>query len=230
MCIIGITTSFKTIKVIKEKTSRNYLDAVTFNGGKPLVLTPETVKNGFEGFDFLDGLIITGGFDVDPDLFGQKPHEELSDLDTERDKMEIGLLKHFIETKKPVLGICRGMQIINTLLGGSLEQHIDSDIQHNQEEENSKPTHQVSFVEGSGLEEIFGSKTIAVNSHHHQRIDELGEGLKVEALAPDKTIEAVTHKKFENLIGVQWHPEMMYRNNLEQKKLFEKFLEISRNN
>ncbi len=228
MCRIGVTTSFKTIDVLEEKTNKNYMTAITNAGGIPVLITPETVENGFSLLKDLDGILITGGFDLDPGLFDQEPHEELSDLDRERDQLEMNAVKVAEKNRIPVLGICRGMQIINIVYGGTLDQHINSHIEHNQDEENHVPTHEVEIYPGTQLQKIFGGSEIKVNSHHHQRVEELGKNLEAVAEAPDGTTEALIHEKHRFIRAVQWHPEMMYRKYEEQEKLFENFIDQCR--
>ncbi len=224
MCFIGVTTSIKTVKAVEEETSANYLNAVSKAGGQPVFLTPETFKKSFEGLEnSLDGVVITGGYDINPEIYGENPHKELRETDDERDFFEKKLLEYCLENKIPVLAICRGMQLLNVVQGGNLNQHLTTFIQHSQEEEDPVPTHKVNIRNCSFLKQVFGSETM-VNSHHHQGVGKLGEELCVAGKSPDKVVEALKYTGDTFCVGVQWHPEMMVNRKKEQLKLFEKFV------
>ncbi|WP_419849127.1 gamma-glutamyl-gamma-aminobutyrate hydrolase family protein [Candidatus Poriferisocius sp.] len=152
----------------------------------------------------LDGIVLPGGTDIDPILYGADPDPELLPLEPERDDLELALLSAALEAEVPVLGICRGIQVLNVHQGGTLHQHVP---EHGRFDLPIDSTiHEVSFAEGSTLHELYGPSA-QVNSLHHQTVADLGHDLTVTARADDGTIEGV--EMGDHVVAVQWHPEMM---------------------
>lgn len=180
-----------------------YAEAVSLAEGRPVMLPPleQLPENILAGFD---GLVLTGGGDISPTLFGQEADETVYGVSEKRDAHEIALIKDAEQKGIPILAICRGLQLINVLRGGTLNLHIDG---HWQETEPNDSHHDVSVVSDSNLAKIIGSAPLAVNSFHHQSIQKLGKGLIPTAYAGE-VIEA--YEDVDNrIIAVQWHPEHM---------------------
>jgi len=184
----------------------------------------------------LDGLLIAGGVDIDPASYGEAPHPKLGNIDPARDAVELTLTRWAIADGKPVLGLCRGHQIINVAQGGSLFQDLEAlvpdSIKHDY-----FPTagfardhlaHDVTLAPGTRLAGIFEAPSIAVNSMHHQGVDRLGKGLVVTARAPDGTVEAVELDDPAFVVGVQWHPETLETRDPRTVRLFDELIAASR--
>lgn len=191
-----------------------YIEIVKLGGGVA-VLVPlvQDEEDAAAVTSHLDGLILTGGpEDVDPKLYGEE-NIKSEDVHEGRDTSEILLVKEFRKQQKALLGVCRGIQVINVVLGGTNYQDIPSQIEgcldHPLDENNKERFHMAAFPSESILTEIFGKDDIRVNSSHHQSIRTPGEGLEVISTAPDGVIEAVQHKSDRCTIGIQWHPERM---------------------
>lgn len=174
-----------------------------------------------------DGLLLPGGGDMDPSIYNQPMHEKCGIPNPVRDSLEPILFKAFLPTKRPILGICRGIQVMNVALGGTLIQDI-SDKQiypHSDFPNRGNYTHPVRISEDTRLYKIMKTKMIMVNSMHHQVVDELGEKLKINAISPDGYIEGIELKDHPFCIGVQWHPEHMVKYSSFQKDLFSEFVQ-----
>lgn len=185
---------------------------------QPLLTRPD------RGLDQLDGLVLTGGIDLNPRLYGQELHSEADPPNDARDQMEIGLLTSAMDKDLPVLAICRGMQLLNVALGGTLNQHISAFATHQRYDLGKQiPVHSVDVRKGTRLAEILGDGEVAVNSRHHQAVANLGTGLRVSARAPDSLIEGIELPEHRFLIGVQWHPEDQAATDPLQARLFEAF-------
>lgn len=176
----------------------------------------------------IDGLIVTGGYDVSPRFYNEEPMQKLGEVCEKRDLFEMALIKEAIKQGKPVLGICRGFQLLNVYKGGSLYQDLSySDkelIKHWQNQTPELPTHTVNVEKGNFFSDILDEKQW-VNSFHHQVLKDIGEGFTVCATASDGVVEAIENKE-EKLIGVQFHPEMTSRTLENMKKIFEKFVSM----
>ena len=185
-----------------------------------------------EFYDEYDGLILCGGNDIDPKHYGEEITDSV-DIDGERDEAELELFEKFVEMKKPILGICRGCQLINIALGGSLYQNISNADKHNSFADYDL-VHEIKAKENTFLYELFGEE-FSVNSFHHQAIKKLGKDIEVVATAFDgTTVEAIKHKELP-VYAVQWHPERMtfdYKRDdtVDGARVFEFFLELCRNN
>lgn len=160
----------------------------------------------------LDGLILQGGADIDPTVYGETPTDVIGPIDAVRDQFELELLRGFAAAGKPVLGVCRGMQLINVAYGGTLYQDLESagasKYQHRMSELYDEHAHEVNFTEGGWLQSIYGgAKEARVTSIHHQGVRVLGRNLVVDAMSTDGVIEAVRHGDEGFIVGVQWHPE-----------------------
>lgn len=180
--------------------------------------------------DQIDGLILQGGADINPSMYGQQPLIEYNDSDIVRDMFEIALFKKALDKKIPVLGICRGCQIINVALGGTLRQEINgvSSIPHVLPEQDENNYHPVRFEKASIISKIYPEKkSLVVNSIHHQAVDKLGDGLVIEAMSEDDVVEAISLETSDFVLGVQWHPEFMTSGENEKgegKSIFEYFM------
>lgn len=183
-------------------------------------------------YDRLDGILLAGGVDMDPCTFGETPHPSLGRVDPDRDAVELAIARWCIAEKKPILGLCRGHQVLNVALGGTLWQDIESQlpgaIKHDY-----FPTagyardfkaHPVSVAPGSRLEAAFGQPAIQVNSMHHQAVKDLAQALQPSGRAPDGLIEAFESGTEHFLVGVQWHPEMFERTDQGTRELFRQFV------
>ena len=162
--------------------------------------------------DHLDGLVLQGGIDISPATYGQTPWIDKAEYDPIRDEYELDLLRGFIQADKPVLGICRGCQLLNVYFGGTLIQDIPSQwpgaILHNDTERYDRLIHEEHFMPGSRLSDIYGYAPRRVTSIHHQCVDQLGQGLVLEARSPiDLVPEGIRHPGHRFVMGVQWHPE-----------------------
>jgi len=171
------------------------------------------------------GLVLTGGGDVDPSLYGETPSPETEPPDPERDAVETALIDEALGRDLPVLGICRGLQLLNVHLGGSLVQHLPTASRHvRRTSDRSLPAHRVAIEPGSMLASIAGRETWEVNSRHHQAVARLAGGCRVCASDPeDGTIEAIELPSRRYVLAVQWHPENQFSNDPEQGKLFQSF-------
>lgn len=213
---------------------RFYMDAVKKAGGLPVLLP--FLSDASEAVPFadrLDGLLLTGGPDPHPSLFGEETRTGCGFVSPVRDQTELSLLHAFFRVQKPVFGICRGAQMINVCFGGTLWQDLPSDcpesrICHSQPYSPDLPAHRISILPGSLLHRIVGKETLSVNSCHHQAIRAPGSCLTVCARASDKVAEAVEHREHPFLLGVQWHPERLGRD--EGEVLFEAFCRACRQN
>jgi putative glutamine amidotransferase len=194
--------------------SRSYVEAVQRAGGLALMLPPDRVliEDPGEVLDLLDGLVLAGGVDIDPASYGEPPHPATVDTVPERDRFEIALVRAAIERDLPVLGICRGMQLINVASGGTLLQHLPERFGHH-EHLRAPGTfdgadHDVDLVEGTVAARAAGETRHATKSHHHQGVDRLGEGLRISGCsAVDGLPEAIEIPGRRFVLGVQWHPE-----------------------
>jgi len=213
---------------------KEYCNGILEAGGLPLLLCcygQDDIQDIASG---LDGLLLSGGGDIDPRFFGEEPIPGLGEVNLERDEFEIQLIKTFVKMHKPIFGICRGIQIINVAMGGSLYQDLDSQwgkerIQHNQKGPGNQSSHRVILEPGTVLEKIMGNKReIWVNSFHHESIRTVAPALKVNAYAPDGVIEGIEGKQEIQIMGVQWHPERMLQANEDMLQLFRFFVDSCR--
>ncbi|MFT4005037.1 MAG: gamma-glutamyl-gamma-aminobutyrate hydrolase family protein [Lacrimispora sp.] len=212
------------------KARPTYLRALEAAGAIPVVMPLEVSKEDLKQLaEELDGFLFTGGPDVHPFLFGEETHEKCGNVSAKRDRMELDLFPLVLELQKPVLGICRGIQVLNIALGGNIWQDIPSQtkrdflLAHSQPFYYDMPCHTVTLKEGSRLAEISGSQSINVNSMHHQAVKDLGQGLKAVGYSPDGLVEAVEMPGHPFFVGVQWHPEYLWEKNEEARRLFQAF-------
>jgi gamma-glutamyl-gamma-aminobutyrate hydrolase PuuD len=186
----------------------DYDDAVERAGGRPL-LVPPTTEGVEETLDALDGIVFTGGSDLDPALYGEEPHPETFGVHRRRDDAELALLRRALERDMPVLGICRGIQVLNVGLGGDLHQHLPDVVGH-EEHKNDPPgqfrQHEVTIEPNTRLAQVLGERT-RVMSHHHQGLRRIGAGLVQAAHAEDGAVEAIEAPDKRFAVGVLWHPE-----------------------
>ncbi len=173
-----------------------------------------------------DGLLLPGGADVNPSLYGEEKSIKCGNPNELRDRFEPQILKDFLETGKPILGICRGAQIINVYFGGTLFQDIKDTqkVKHSDFFGRAKSTHSIDICEDSLLFEIIKSKKCGVNSIHHQAINKVGEDLTVVAVSEDGFTEAVENKAYGFCLAIQWHPEHMAKKDEAQMKIFSSFV------
>lgn len=202
--------------------NRKYLDVIVAAGGIPTVLSPiidDKYMN--EMVDSFDGFIFCGGGDIDPAYYREEKSKHIKNICFTRDRFEERLFYSVYSCGKPVLGICRGMQIINVFLGGNLHQHIKG---HMQKESRHIKTHEVLITDGTLLRSIIGDKAIRVNSFHHQAVKELANCLTVDAVSEDGYVEAFHHDKHRFLLGLQWHPESYFEIDESADKVFKAFI------
>lgn len=186
----------------------DYPRSVALAGGLPVELTRDADPD--ETVAHLDGLVLTGGADIDPDHYGEEPHPDLGATEPDRDAWEMALLAAAREREIPVLAICRGLQLLNVVFGGTLRQHVELDdgAGHPQwDVDGHEVTHRVDVVEGTTAGSIYEGE-IGVNSLHHQVVDEVGEGLIVSAKATDGVVEGLETPD-GRIVAVQWHPELL---------------------
>jgi putative glutamine amidotransferase len=192
-------------------------DLVEEAGGVPLLLTPTAHVD--QVLDAVDALLLQGGGDVDPEVYGQELHPRTNTIDRRRDAFELALLARARERGVPVLGICRGIQLVNVAYGGTLVQHLPdvTGFDHEQLDRWDGVAHPIEIAEGSRLEAVLGERRIDVNSVHHQAVDRLGEGLRAVARADDGVVEAIEHES-DPVLAVQWHPEWAGRVDWERQR------------
>jgi putative glutamine amidotransferase len=234
--LIGITTSVTEGKV-PERAYINiaYIRAVQEAGGLPLLLPPHLSSEAQAAlWERLDALVLTGGGDVDPARFDARRHPQTDDVSAVRDELELGLTRRALDEDVPLLAICRGIQVLNVALGGTLLQDLPSErpspIVHSQREPRPQPTHAVKVLgEGTRLGFVLGALEVNVNSMHHQAIDALGFGLREVAWAPDGVIEGVEMPGDDRFVlGVQWHPEELVGHDPAARNLFTAVVEAAR--
>lgn len=213
-----------------------YLRGVEEAGGLPVVIPPLEEAAIEPLLDRLDGILLSGGPDLDPGLYGATPHPELGPIEPDLDRFELDVARRADAREIPILAICRGTQAINIVRGGGLHQHLPElsrQILHRQRIPGDQPSHAVEVEGGTKLAEALGAAEIEVdsrldvNSFHHQAIDRLGDGLRVSARAPDGTVEAIEDPSRRFLIGVQWHAETLVHRPYESA-LFRRFVEACR--
>jgi putative glutamine amidotransferase len=191
----------------------SYTQAVQEAGGLAVVLPAHGYVDDTDGLlDRVDGLVFSGGPDLDPAVYGHDRHPLLGpDVDRISDEYELALLRGAADRDLPVLGICRGMQALNVARGGTLHQHLPdrTDLEHLQDRAPFAPAHPVVAAPGSVLHELTGAGALSVNSFHHQAADAIGDGLEVCAQAADGTVEALWDPEASFCLGVQWHAELM---------------------
>ena len=193
---------------------RSYVEAVQHAGGMAVMLPPDSASVDDPGqmLELIDGLLLAGGADIDPSCYGQQPREETAVTTPERDVFEIALARAAIERDLPVLGICRGMQLINVACGGTLEQHLPERFGHHEHRRVlgsfDGADHDVELRAETLAMRVVGEPRHATKSHHHQGVDKLGEGLIVSGTSDmDELPEAIELPNHSFVLGVQWHPE-----------------------
>jgi putative glutamine amidotransferase len=195
-----------------------YLEAIELAELEPVPFHTDAPGN----LDGVDGLVLTGGTDVDPLRYGQTPIPETDEPDRERDEIELELLEEAIQRDLPILAICRGFQLLNVHQGGTLIQHIESGTHRVESPDKGEPAHEVEIVAGSKLGEILGAPRVAVNSRHHQAVDRVGANLQVVGRSVgDGIVEALELPDKRFVIAVQWHPENQVRRSAQQLRLFQ---------
>ncbi|PYN71160.1 MAG: hypothetical protein DMD93_00970 [Candidatus Rokuibacteriota bacterium] len=237
--LIGVSTSI-TVDKSPERAYVNtaYLRAIQAAGGIPVPLPPQLDAEALATlWERVEGLVLTGGGDIDPARFGEARHAATDEVSPARDSLELDLVHRALEDDVPLFAICRGVQVVNVALGGSLYQDIADQyrdqyrdtagskrapLRHSQTEPRDRPTHAVKVMgEGTRLATIVGALELEVNSMHHQAIKTLGRGLREVAWAPDGIIEGVELADGDRfVVGVQWHPEELVARDAAARSLF----------
>ena len=226
--VIGITTYVTPARwgswdVEAALVPAAYVQAVDAAGGRP-VLIPPSMEGVEETLAAVDGLLFSGGSDLDPDLYDQEPHDETFGVVPERDRAELALLSAALQRDMPVLAVCRGSQVLNVARGGDLVQHLP-DVVGDEKHKHTPGTfsdHDVVIERGTHLADVLGDRA-PVKSHHHQGFGRVGDGLRIAARADDGTIEAVEDPARRFAVGVLWHPEAG-----EDRQLFEELVRTAR--
>ena len=225
--VIGIIPSQQN-QFSEYKLKKVYVQAVQAAGGLPLLIPFSADHELIQLYlARLDGLLLTGGLDLDPYLYGEEPEPGLGAIDPERDHFEILLAQLAYQQQVPTLGICKGLQVLNVAAGGSLIQDLSSRgekvYQHYQDAPRAYPTHQVTINQSSNLYRIIQKEKIRVNSLHHQAIKEVAPNFRVAAKSGDGIIEAIENKGPGFVLGIQWHPEEMWA---EERTAYQLFLAL----
>jgi putative glutamine amidotransferase len=231
MPLIGVTPSFDYAKET-VMLHESYTEGVNSAGGLAFILSPsEDEKLLHRYLDGCDGLLLTGGADIDAMYYGEENLPYSQEISPVRDFMEIFLVRKAVELNKPVLGICRGIQVINAALGGTLFQDIYAQIpgknilKHSQEAPRWYPVHEISIVPGSRVFESFGRTCVKVNSFHHQAVRDPAPGFAVTSRSSDGIIESIEHFHKNFVVGVQWHPERMFSKDEAYLGIFRSFVD-----
>ena len=235
--IIGITANivrsnnvpcFENCKLIRIFS--DYSDSVIRAGGLPVIIPVTDNKIVLDDYiDMIDGLIITGGYDINPSRYNEEVHEKLEEISIERDEYEFYLCEKAREKNIATFGICRGHQLINVAYGGSLYQDISlkggESLKHRQDIIPACATHHVDILKGSNLYEIFGDSAY-VNSFHHLAVKKLADGFIISATSEDGVVEAIEKISDDFLVmGVQWHPEALTKDNDKMLRIFKYFID-----
>lgn len=226
--LIGISCSYD-LQEGRFFLAEAYVNAITGAGGVPVILPSlEGIGNVNILIQNIKGLLLAGGGDVDPAHFNEEPSPKLGEITPARDKFEIVIAKAALRKKIPILGICRGIQVLNIACGGTVIQHIPAEIKkplkHSQKAPRWYPTHKVFLEKTSLLFSICETEYLNVNSYHHQAVRDPAPGFKVTGVSSDGIIEAVENPKYPFVIGVQWHPECMTGKDGMSRKLFKAFV------
>jgi putative glutamine amidotransferase len=236
--VIGITadssaceqTGFKTNQEGLYSLAGRYCDAIENAGGLPIILPHSRSRAQIRRLvRRIDGLLISGGgFDIDPAYYDEQPIAMLGKINPQRTFTELESIAFGLDRDLPMLGICGGAQAINVALGGSLYQDIATQLpaaqRHQQEERSDNHGHVVEVSRGTLLYKICNRRILRVNTTHHQAIRNLGEGLAINATAPDGMIEGIESKTHSFVLGLQWHPEVLARTEAVQRKIFSSFV------
>ncbi|HET6681465.1 MAG TPA: gamma-glutamyl-gamma-aminobutyrate hydrolase family protein [Gemmatimonadaceae bacterium] len=242
--VIGVTTqTLQAIDGIPDglphsvTMNERYVTAAAAAGAVPWLvpLLDDDLDTLRAIYERLDGVLIPGGVDMDPSTFGEPPHEKLGRIDVARDRVELQLVRWAIDDRKPVLGLCRGLQVINVALGGTLYQDVEAQlpgaIRHdyfpNFGFARDHLAHEVELVDGTRLRALVGLERIAVNSMHHQGVRELASTLVASAVAPDGLVEAAESVNGQFLLGVQWHPEVFEFSDPHTRDIFRGFMDAA---
>lgn len=237
--VIGISATLLTIEsgcfqgCERTTVIHDYIQAVSLAGGAPIVLPIIEGESQIEQqMSLVDGLLLSGGFDVSPLFYDEEPQKGLEAICFDRDVYEMQLIEIAKRSRKPIFGICRGLQLLNVALGGTLYQDIHlylaSALQHNQKAKVNEAVHHVHLIQETKLQEIFEEEVIVTNSFHHQAIKDLAPNLTVNAYSIDGIIEGIEGKEDDHFIlAVQWHPELMINKHPTMLKLFHAFVEAA---
>jgi len=212
-----------------------YMLSLEACGALPIMLPLSTDTDELKQLaDMCDGLLMTGGHDVSPDMYGADASEKCGETCELRDKMEKLLFTEFYELDKPVLGICRGIQLMNVLMGGSLYQDLEteyeSDIEHHMSKPYDRVAHKVNVMDNTPLADIIGAGTHGVNSYHHQAVRDVADSVKVMATAEDNLVEAIYVPDKSFIMAIQWHPEFSYKTDGDALKIMQAFADACRKN
>jgi len=228
--LIGISPSAEVDQSYYMTTTDN-MKAIEQAGGMPVVMPYATTEQDIaELAGRIDGLYLTGGYDIDPTLFGEEPHPKLGTIIPARDKFEIAMVHKMRELGKPIFGVCRGCQIMNIAVGGDMYQDMYSQIegnllQHQQKAPKEHGSHFVFVEENSLLHKLTGENKLTVNSRHHQANRHVPETFQVSGKASDGVIEAVESKEEPFFLGLQWHPEnMVAHKDIASEKIYQGFI------
>lgn len=230
---IGIITIIDTNNPAAERASvsMDYITSVIKAEGIPLLLPYTTEDSLLEQYiDCCDGFLFSGGIDISPCKYGAAPSPLLGSTSLRQDDYQLNLMKKVMTSGKPFLAICRGIQVLNVACGGTLYQDSSevpgTIMKHMQDTDRGDISHEVTIVPGTKLASMFGGK-VWTNSYHHQSVRELGKGLKISARAGDGVVEAVELEHYGYGMGIQWHPEVMFRVSNSMRPLFESLVNAS---
>lgn len=239
--IIGITSNRLTplenkgLDIDIAYTPLGFVESVVDAGALPLIIPLSEPDFAKEYVSRIDALILSGGQDVNPLVYGEEPGLHLNNTNIKRDEFEIALVKEAVKQKKPLLGVCRGMQIYNVAMGGSLYQDLsdyeDLSVQHVQKSLTYKYTHTVDLEADSWIGDVLGEQVV-VNSYHHQAVNQLADSLRPTGYAKDGILEAAesTDPELDHYL-LQWHPEWMYKVDNNSQIIFKEFIKgVSRDN
>lgn len=229
--LIGVTTGYNYEKKMMY-LNEGYYEAVFQSGGLAVAI-PATFDQEylFEHLKIYDGILLTGGPDLDAKFYGESNMTYNGDISPIRDEIELFIAGQAIEMNKPLLGICRGIQIMNVAMGGSLYQDIyiqnkeDNILKHSQNAPKWYPIHEISIKKDSWVAKSFMNEKAEVNSFHHQAVKDKGEGFEITSQSPDGIIESIEYAKNSFCVGVQWHPELMWQNNRAFLNLFKELVQ-----
>jgi putative glutamine amidotransferase len=237
--LIGITTERWSSSLTQPNHNvqgmlTTYIEALLGAGGLPILIPLSPGDDDLRAlYARLDGVLIPGGGDIDPTLYHAPQHPETHEIDPDRDRVELQLTRRAVEDRKPIFGICRGAQVFNVALGGTLYQDLPSERPSGLRHANPFPefprehlAHSLKVEEESQLARLLGAPIVSVNSRHHQAVKEVAPGVDVSARAPDGVIEALELPAHPFALAVQWHPENL-QHLPEMRALFEKFVETA---